>query len=90
MLDQLYQSRHTDEPTPIYSDNQGAITLVKNPEFHARIKHINVSTHYVRELAEDHKISLVYIQTDEMLADMLTKPLRKVRHLQNVQQVGLR
>jgi hypothetical protein len=90
MLDQLYQSRYTDKPTLIYRDNQGAITLVKNPEFHARTKHIDVSAHYVRELVEDHKISLVYIQTDEMLADMLTKPLRKVRHLQNVQQVGLR
>jgi hypothetical protein len=90
MLDQLHQSRYTDKPTLIYRDNQGAIALVKNPEFHARIKHIDVGTHYVRELAEDHKISLAYIQTYEMLADILTKLLRKVRHLQNVQQVGLR
>jgi hypothetical protein len=90
MLDQLHQSRYTDKPTLIYGDNQGAITLVKNPEFHARTKHIDVSTYYVRELVEDHKISLAYIQTDKILADMLTKPLRKVRYLQNVQQVGLR
>jgi hypothetical protein len=81
MLEQLHQSRHTDKPTPIYSDNQGAIALVKNPEFHVRTKHIDVSIYYVRELAEDHKISLAYIQTDEILADILTKPLRKVRHL---------
>jgi hypothetical protein len=63
---------------------------VKNPEFHARTKHIDVSAHYVRELAEDHKISLAYIQTDKMLADMLTKSWRKVRHLQNVEQIGLK
>jgi hypothetical protein len=54
---------------------------VKNPEFHVRTKHIDVSIYYVRELVEDHKISLVYIQTDEILADILTKLLRKVRHL---------
>jgi hypothetical protein len=54
---------------------------VKNPEFHVRIKHIDISIHYVRELVEDHKISLVYIQTDEILAGILTKPLRNVRHL---------
>jgi hypothetical protein len=54
---------------------------VKNPEFHVRIKHIDVSIHYVRELVEDHKISLAYIQTDKMLTDILTKLLRKVRHI---------
>jgi hypothetical protein len=63
---------------------------VQNPEFHARTKHIDVSAHYVRELSEDQKISLQYIQTGEMLADMLTKPLKKVRHAKNVEQVGLR
>jgi hypothetical protein len=63
---------------------------VKNPEFHVRKKHIDVSAHYVRELADDHKIGLVYIQTDKMIADMLTKPFRKVRHLQNVEQAGLK
>jgi hypothetical protein len=84
MLHQLYQSRHTDKPTLIYRDNQGAITLVKNPKFHVRTKHIDVSAYYVRELAADCEISLVYIQTDEILADMLTEPLRKVRHLPTI------
>jgi hypothetical protein len=90
MLDQLHQSRHTDKPTSIYGKNQGVIALVKNPEFHARKKNIDVSAHYVPELVEDHKISLAYIQTDKMLADMLTKPLRKSRHLQNVEQDALK
>jgi len=49
-----------------------------------------VSAHYVRELAEDQKISLQYIQTEKMLADMLTKPLKKVRYIKNVDEVGLR
>jgi hypothetical protein len=90
MLEQLHRFEQVNKPTTIYGDNQGAIALVQNPEFHARTKHIDVSAHYVRELAEDQKINLQYIQTDKMLADMLTKPLKKVRHVQNVEQVGLR
>jgi hypothetical protein len=90
MLEQLHRFNHVDKATTIYGDNQGALALVQNPEFHARTKHIDVSAHYVRELAEDQKISLQYIQTEKMLADMLTKPLKKVRHAENVKQVGLR
>ncbi len=33
----------------IFCDNQGAIALAKNPQFHARTKHINIRHHYVRE-----------------------------------------
>ena len=36
----------------IYSDNQGALRLTGNPEFHARSKHIDVQYHYVRKLKE--------------------------------------
>ena len=49
------------------------------------MKHIDVSAHYVRELAEDQKIALKYVQTDAMLADVLTKPLKKAKHAKNVE-----
>ena len=78
------------EPITIYGDSQSAIALVRNPEFHARTKHIDVAIHYIRELVEDQKINLQYIQTEKMLANMLTKPLKKVRHIKNVDEVGLR
>jgi hypothetical protein len=90
MLEQLHRFEHVNQPTTMHGDNQGALALVQNPEFHARTKHIDVSAHYVRELAEDQKISLQYIHTDEMLADMLTKPLKRVKHTKNIEQIGLR
>ena len=34
----------------IRMDNQGAIALAKNPEFHACIKHIDIHHHYIREV----------------------------------------
>jgi len=54
-----------------------------------RTNHINVSVHYVQEL-EEIKRSPYYIQVKKMLADMLIKPLKKVRYIKNVDEVGLR
>jgi hypothetical protein len=76
-------------PTTIYSDNQGAIALIGNPEFHARTKHIDVSTHYIRELAEDQVVKVQYTPTDQMLADCLTKPLKSVQHQRNLSAIGI-
>jgi hypothetical protein len=78
------------EPTTIYGDNQSAIALVKNPEFHVRTKHIDIAIHYVRELVEDNLIDIQYISTKEMLADILTKPLPKQRHTEIVRKIKLR
>ena len=33
----------------ILEDNQGAIALTKNPEFHKHTKHIDIRYHFVRE-----------------------------------------
>ena len=62
-------------PTIIREDNQGAIAIVKNPISHARTKHIDIKFHYVREAIHDGTIELVYCPTQQMTADMLTKPL---------------
>ena len=37
------------EPTTLLCDNQSAIRLVKNPEFHRRTKHKYVQFHFIRE-----------------------------------------
>ena len=62
-------------PTLIYEDNQGAISMAKNPVFHKRTKHIQIRYHFVREAVEDEVITLEYCRTSEMLADSFTKPL---------------
>ena len=63
---------------PIYfMDNQSAIRLIKNPEFHKRSKHIDIRYHFVREKFEDDEFSLDYIPSKEMLADIFTKALPK-------------
>ena len=54
-------------------DNTGAIKLGHNAKFHKRTKHIDIKYHYIRELVENNKIRILYINTKEQLADPLTK-----------------
>ena len=58
-------------------DTQGAICIAKNPVSHSSTKHIDVRYHYVREAVNDDIINLQYCPTQEMVADILTKPLPK-------------
>ncbi|KAL4091127.1 hypothetical protein QTP88_025865 [Uroleucon formosanum] len=65
----------TQGDTPIlYADNQSAIKLVKNPEYHKRTKHIDVRYHYIHEKFSEGMFSLEYVPSKEQLADILTKP----------------
>ena len=60
----------------IYCDNKSAIDLSKNPEHHAKTKHIDIQYHFVRDHIEKKVFSLLYIDTKNQLADALTKAIR--------------
>ena len=62
-------------PTVIWADNQGAIALAKNPEFHKCTKHIDTKFHCVREVIERDVLLLKYLPTRFIAADGITKPL---------------
>ena len=59
----------------IKADNQSALKLLKNPVLSTRSKHIDVVYHFARERVARRDIEFTYIQTEEMLADMFTKPV---------------
>ena len=65
-----------EEPTTLMEDNQSAIAMAKNPQFHSRAKHIDIR-HFIREKVNGGDIKLVYCPTSEMVADMLTKGLNQ-------------
>uniref|UniRef100_A0AAV1VAR2 Reverse transcriptase Ty1/copia-type domain-containing protein n=1 Tax=Peronospora matthiolae TaxID=2874970 RepID=A0AAV1VAR2_9STRA len=69
----------SDEAIKMYEDNQGSIALAKNPEFHKRTKHIDIRYHFVREKVESGEVVLEYCPTQDMLADMMTKPIAAVQ-----------
>ena len=77
------------EMTTHSSDNQSAITLTKEHQYHARTKHIDVRFHFIRRIIEDSKLCLIYCPTEEMVADIFTKALvsMKVKHF--ARELGL-
>jgi hypothetical protein len=56
-------------------DNESAIKLTKNPEFHARSKHIDLRYHWIREKVESSEIIPRWVPTKKQLADGFTKAL---------------
>ena len=79
-----FPSRH---PTSIFSDNQGAIQLVKNPKYHKRTKHIETKYYLIREKYTQQEIDVPYIHTKQQIADLLTKalPRETFQHLRDQQ-----
>ena len=58
----------------IMEDNQSAISIARNPQFHGRTKHINIKYH----LFENRSLTTRFVlstacPTEDMLADILTK-----------------
>ena len=66
--------------TPIIKcDNQGAIKLVENPLITKYSKHIDIKYHFIRQLYMSRKINVEYCPTNDMIADIFTKPLQATR-----------
>jgi hypothetical protein len=63
------------KPILIFEDNQSAIAMTKNPQYHGRSKHIDIKHHFVREQVEHGAVVLQYCPTENMIADLLTKGL---------------
>ncbi len=76
-------------PVPLLCDNQSAIRLAKNPEFHQRTKHVDIKYHFIREQYENGVIDLQYVGTENQLADILTKPLETKRFQYLRQKIGV-
>ena len=70
-------------------DNKSAISLCKNAVFHDRSKHIDTRYHYIRQCIEEGKVDDEYVSTEE-LADILTKPLGRVKFLEMRKRIDLR
>jgi hypothetical protein len=69
----------TLEATTLFSDNQSAIALSKDHQYHARTKHIDIRYHFIRWVIQNGSIRLIYCPTEDMLADTLTKALPSVK-----------
>lgn len=60
-------------PVVVGIDNQAAIALAKNPVLHEKTKHIDTRHHFIRQAVSSGLIRLVYVNTKDNVADILTK-----------------
>jgi hypothetical protein len=67
------------KPVTLFSDNQGAIALVKNAVYHQRSKHIDIKFHFIRDEYCKGNIDIMYLPTEDMIADIFTKPVSKFK-----------
>jgi hypothetical protein len=65
------------EPTIIWEDNKSTILIVNNGNDKGRMKHIDVRSHYIRELILKKQVTIQYMPTEDMVADILTKGVSK-------------
>ena len=59
--------------------NQSCIKMTKNLVFHDKSKHIKIKYHYIKDMVQKGVVKLQYVATDEQIADVLTKPLARVK-----------
>ena len=78
-----------DYAVPLHCDNQSTIRLAKNPEFHARTKHVEVHYHFVRKKVLQGEIELWQAKTKDQVADIFTKGLNTTKFADFRKQLGM-
>jgi hypothetical protein len=65
----------------IYCDDQSYVKLSENPVFHGRSKHIEIKHYILCDKVQRGEVVLQYISTYEQIADILVKPMSKMKSL---------
>lgn len=77
-MDEVDSSQSKQMPIQLKGDNKGAVDLIKNPEYCARRKHLDIQDHFVREVVRHDLAITQYVATSDMIADVLTNLLSTV------------
>ncbi|GJY73155.1 retrovirus-related pol polyprotein from transposon TNT 1-94 [Tanacetum coccineum] len=76
-------------PPTLFCDNTGATYLCANPVYHSRMKHVALDYHFVREKVVDGSLKVLHINSNDQLADALTKPLSRSPFLRLRSKIGV-
>ena len=63
----------------LFTDSMGVVALSRNSVLSSATKHIEIADFFVRELVERGIVTVAHIPTTSMVADVLTKPLAKLK-----------
>ena len=79
----------SNNPTNLFTDNQSALALSKNPVSHARVKHIDIHHHFICDAIQDNVVWVQHIPIEDMIADSLTKALGHEKHWRYTTCMGM-
>ena len=67
------------QPTVMFEDSESCIQLSKQPLRKNRLKHVELRYHFIRDAIKKHHVQFQWISSKEQPADLLTKPLGRVK-----------
>jgi hypothetical protein len=77
---------YTIGPAVIYQDNMSCIALMKRGSpASERSRHINIRFFWLHEKLTDNEVSIQHLGTEEMFANVLTKPIQGAQFVTEVQ-----
>ena len=77
-------------PTTIKGDNNGSISMARNPQFHNCAKHIAIQYHRVRDAINEGIIKIDSCRDPEQTADILMKALHRFKHRKHIAEMGMK
>lgn len=78
-----------EDDSLMYCDNSSTIQLSKHSMFHGKSKHIDVKFHFLRNLVNEGTVKLNYCNTQNQIADIMIKPLKKIQFIKLREMLGL-
>ena len=77
-------------PIVLHLDNQSAIALANSEgQFHVCTKHIDIRYHFIKFCVQNGSINLTYCPTEDMIANILKKPLPVIKVKYFTHDLGL-
>ena len=76
-------------PFPLLCDNQSTIHQLDSPAIGSRSKHIHIRELFIKQFFNDGTFTATWIPTDSNVADIFTKPLKKVLFCRHRDALGL-
>jgi hypothetical protein len=78
-----------DAPTIVYQDNQSTILMAIQGGNFKRTKHMICKENFIKDRLKNGEVILKYLVTNNMPADMLTKPISKAKLNQHMKTLSL-
>ena len=57
--------------------------------FHDKLKHIKIKYHYIRDMVQRGAVKLQYVAMEKQIADVLTKPLARLKFKYFKEKLGV-